>query len=342
VAGVYASNINVYYGGSNVNETDEIVYACVPYISGWHPKAYSFNPETRTTAEIGYVNNKQPNSPKGAPKIWTFWNNSDVWNIVFAWETGTGVEIYCYNATSPTLTLAWNYKVISTSNDYMWDIVYTGNGTYVWMGSQLTGSYYFGWPYFSYYNPDTDDKGPNDRIKDEGYWGMWQIGLSNYDNDWIQVLGFNYNTDEYSAFAGPYWEDTTYFTGTEVNYFAEDYDVGNTFRYVFSSNMPYQLYPRLESNYTQLGATLGFPVCSFVDYDSGDTNNDLWVDFNTTWPGVRGWTYWPPEAPEEPETPDGSFSDWTWWGDAACISSVMIIAVVLLVGFIIIQATTRR
>lgn len=314
VSGYYASNADVRYGGMGVNETDKIAYSFCGYVTGYNVLVYSFDPETRTTALMGSIYNRRAQSPKQAPKTWLFWNNSDVWNCIFCFEPGTGVMLTCYNVTSPTLTVAWDHRVISTTYDYMWDIVYCANGTYFWMGTNLPGTAYFGWPYYHWYNPDTDEGAPiMDRLKDESYWGHWQLGLSNYDENFIQIVGFNYNTDEFAAFGGHYWGDTAYFSGTEVAYFAEDYDVTSTFRYEFAATMPYQLYPRLESNHTQLPATLGFPTVSFCEYDSGDTNIDLWVDFNTSWPGVRGWTYFPPEPepepePEEPEDGDDDTS----------------------------------
>jgi len=66
--------------------------------------------------------------------------------------------------------------------------------------------------------------------------------------------------------------------------------------------------------------------------------------FALYWNATFYWYDWSvPDPDPDPETPTNeTVSDWLWWGDAACISSAMILCVILLVAVIFIQMTTRR
>jgi hypothetical protein len=343
VQGYAHTTYSAIYAGSGVNETDKIKFGFRAYTQT-HYVVYDFDPADRSVSAAGSVSNKYPNSPKGAPKGWFFWNNSDCWNMLWTYEPGTGTLVYCWNASDGTVGAfpEWTAS-IQGYDSYIHDIVLTGNGTYVWTQHYGTGSYYYYWPYLKWYSPETDTTGAAIKIHADSYWGFIQLGLSNYDNCFVFAVGFNYNTDRYGAWGARYYRNAATWQGTHVDYFQEDYNAGNTWRYNFAANMPYQLYPRLESNYTQLPAGLGFPNVQFSEYDSGDSASDLWVDYDTTWPGVRGWTYWPEEpGPGPGGDGNATASQWyLWWGDASCMSGLIIaiIAGVILVTF---MAWARR
>jgi hypothetical protein len=176
------------------------------------------------------------------------------------------------------------------------------------------------------FNSDTDDW-------DVSYWST-----GNVYGDVVSVIQLRQETgtDEFVRFRAQYDAVDATWEGSETVLWTVPTDTDICYHYASGPN---SVWPKIDNVSVSRLLSGDIHYWNFKD-ELGAT--DDWYDIVYTDSPV--FTYWDWAAPAVPGGSNETTTEynWTWWGDASCLSSVMIIAVVLLVGFIVIQATTRR
>jgi hypothetical protein len=324
VNGYSSASYSIQKCGIGLNETDKMVYTFRPFSQNNY-LYYRFDPATRVKTYIGQINNKYPTDIHG--RAWVFWNHTGVWNSLWAYEPGTGVVLYCYEVPAVgtgTPTLEWSGDVFSTTS-WVNDLVLTHNGSYVWSVGYSTATNYYYWPYIRIRNHD--ETTAYFRVSENPHYGLGSLGISNLDEDYVTYTAWNYNTDRLVTFGAKTYSVLAVWQGSQSDRFDEDFDIPFNTRYISITDSPDQLYPidPGTGNHTQLPATLG-SFYAFSEWDSGNSAVDDWINYETEWVGILGWTY-VPDVPDEPDDEeDGS-------GSEICATSWIYVAVFCLVIF---------
>ena len=326
VQGYYSATRYAFDGHCNVNETDKIVFAFQPYTLT-HTYVYSFDPATRNIDIRGPIVSKYP-----VPiyeTTWVFWNGT-AWNILLTW----GNTLYCNDIDGGGL-----WSIALGANREVTDIVLSASGTYgVSINRHQAPSYY--WYAEMRFRNATGDWTYH-AIMDSGKFGSGKLGLSNYNDDYFVLMAYEYIEDKFYWWGSVYWRGIPHWGTTKTECFAEDFDSPSTDHFDWPIELPNAIYPidPETGNHTQLPAGLGGPTWCFMEYDSDTTSNDLWVDYETTWPGILWWTY-VPFVP--PENGDGDDDVTPTYGFDVCDSTLMMAVIIFLIFFTMIGVFLRN
>jgi hypothetical protein len=321
VQGYYVSSKYALYGGMNVNETDKIVFSYNPYSSS-HIQIKSFDPATRNVDTHGAILNKVPAGEFETTHV--FWNGTE-WNILLRYLT----NLYCYDIDA---NQEWYFSVAVDRE--ITDIVLSASGTYgISVNRQQVSSHY--WYAEIWWRNATGDV-THHNILDAGQHGSGRLGLNNLNDNYFTFMTYDYVEDKFYWFGAEYWRGAAHWQTTKTECFAEDFDSPSDDHYDWPVELPNALYPidPETGNHTQIPAGLGGPTWCFMEYDSATTSIDLWVDYETTWPGILWWTY-VPFVPEDPDPDPDPGGDGDGIGEI-CSSNwlILLVMLVMLIGIV--------
>ena len=315
VQGYYISSKYALFGNCNVNATDKIVFSYQPY-SSTHIQIRSFDPATRNIDIHGAILNKVPATYETTH---VFWNGTE-WNILIRYLT----NLYCYDIDAIS---QWSFGL--GADREVTDIVLSAGGTYgVAVNRYQAPSRY--WYLEAWWRNATGDVTHHNIIEVGGY-GSGKLGLSNLNDNYFTYMAYEYIEDKFYWWGSEYWRGEAHWQTTKTECFAEDFDSPNTDHYDWPIELPNSIYPidPETGNHTQIPAGLGGPTWCFMEYDSASTSIDLWVDYETTWPGILWWTYVPYEPPENGDDDEAAPT----YGFDVCDSALLIAVVIFLIFF---------
>jgi hypothetical protein len=193
----------------------------------------------------------------------------------------------------------------------------------------------------------------------ESHWGLfsWRVEVQDTDTDLEPYLSisFDQNNRVYIVAVenenlgdGDVLQWDAQFNASEGTWASSErtiYSIPTYDDYVFGGTACTQLWPRLYNKGEWKYASVpdeGY-AHAWIWRDEQGATDDYYYQFNwsATWDSFD-WAAMEEDEPSPDMVTDGVRDWWLWWGDAACISTAMIVAVVLLFGIIVIQMTTRR
>lgn len=317
-----------------VNDTDTVM---ITYeIDGQNYVYYDFfSPANRVAAG----NLKSAIEPQGSLGPWALCDSNGVFFVGMVIDADDDLDIY---TSDGSWTLVWTESF--DSSYFAYDCIITGDDTIVALSAKNDG----GVMQLHYWNETAEglryivDLGTGDTTCTYP-----KLGIYNNSETTVSIISYSLTDDSFKRAYGDYYIDSEVW---QTRWSDGEWDETHDTAKDYTGYQPHDLFPIVTDpvssviNRTMLPNT-GFYAHITDYYVTGDTEDLREIHANTTtWPASPYYHYDPfYEAPEEPEEP-GADADWnwTWWGDVACISSFMVIAVVLLVAIIIIQGTTSR
>lgn len=298
--------------GMAVNASDKISYM---YKTSSTTYAYAkyFDPEDRS---MGFFWNHNIGVTADR-KYWVFWNGTN-WNYVYSTTYGS-TYARCYDEGE---NIVWQQGLVASN--WIDDVVLSSSGIFAMI--QADSPTWYGYIIFI----DTDLTPSAVYLTSDQFCARSQLGINNICGTWFTAICYYTNTDKFIWFGAHYDDSQAIWQASESDLFDESDDTTDTV--VFQ---PGQLYPYNidgSGNHTQLPHELGGPNYGFAEYDTGDSNWNYWVELDSTWPGILGWTYTPAPGggPGGGNATTTETSMGVWW-DTGCITSAVIIFVVIVV-----------